>query len=215
MAALLACALGYGFWFELGRRRGIVVLRLLCRLSLEPDSCVRRTEDTFAHHGPKTLLVSKFLPGLNTVAAPIAGMIGMGRLGFHALAGAGALLWASAWMSVGWIFRNQLDRVVESARQAGVRLGLVIAVAFLAWLAFQGEQRRRFLRQLWTTRVSPLELKQLMDAGEPPVVVDLRGKLDFEADPVLIPGALRLDPAELEEGDPGIPREREIVLYCT
>lgn len=214
-AALLACALSDAFWFELGRRRGIVVLRVLCRLSLEPDSCVRRTEDMFARRGPKTLLVSKFLPGLNTVAAPMAGMIGMGRLGFHGLAGAGALLWASAWMSVGWIFRHQLDRVVEYTGQAGVRLGLVIAVAFLAWLGFKWEQRRRFLRKLWIARVSPMELKQLMDAGEQPVVVDLRGKLDFQADAVVIPGALRLDPAELDEGDPGIPRDREIVLYCT
>jgi hypothetical protein len=105
--------------------------------------------------------------------------------------------------------------VVEYTRQAGVRLGLVVAVAFLAWLAYKWEQRRRFLRKLWVARVDPLELKRLMDAGEEPVVVDLRGRLDFEADPVVIPGALRLDPAELEERDPAIPREREIVLYCT
>jgi membrane protein DedA with SNARE-associated domain len=215
LAALLACALSDAFWFELGRRRGGEVLRLLCRLSLEPDSCVRRTEDTFARRGPKTLLVSKFLPGLNTVAAPMAGMIGMGRLSFHGLAGAGALLWASAWMSIGWIFRHQLDRVVAYTHQAGVRLGLVMAVAFLAWLAFKWEQRRRFLRNLWIARVGPLELKQLMDTGEQPVVVDLRGRLDFESDPVLIPGALRLDPAELEKGDLGIPKEQEIVVYCT
>ena len=215
LSVLLACTLTDALWFELGRRRGMEVLRLLCRLSLEPDSCVRRTEDAFARRGPKTLLVAKFLPGLNTVAAPMAGMIGMGRLAFHALAGAGALLWASTWMAVGWIFRHQLDQVVDATRQAGLRLGVVIGLGFLAWLAYKWHQRRRFLRKLWVARVHPLELKRLMDAGEEPVVVDLRGRLDFEADPVTIPGALRFDPADLEERDTEIPREREIVLYCT
>jgi membrane protein DedA with SNARE-associated domain len=215
LATLLACGLSDAFWFELGRRRGNAVLRLLCRLSLEPDSCVRRTEDTFVRHGPNTLILAKFLPGLNTVASPLAGMIGMARLRFHALAGTGALLWAGTWMSIGWIFRHQLDRVVRSATDTGIRLGLVLVLAFLAWLAYKWEQRRRYLRKLWIARVAPQELKRLMDAGEGVMVVDLRGKLDFDADPVGIPGALRIDPSDLEDRDPEIPREREIVLYCT
>jgi membrane protein DedA with SNARE-associated domain len=215
LVSLLACALSDAFWFELGRRRGIKVLRQLCRLSLEPDSCVRRTEDTFARRGPNTLLLAKFLPGLNTVASPLAGMIGMARLRFHALAGVGALLWVGTWMSVGWIFRSQLDRVLRSASEMGVRLGLVLALAFLAWLAYKWEQRRRFLRKLWIARVAPLELKRLMDSGEDLMVVDLRGQLDFEADPVVIPGAVRLDPKELEDHGLEIPREQEVVLYCT
>jgi hypothetical protein len=145
----------------------------------------------------------------------MAGMIGMARVRFHTLAGAGALLWAGTWMSVGWIFRDELDRVVRSATETGIRLGLVLALALSAWLAYKWEQRRRFLRKLWIARVTPQELKRLMDAGEDVVVLDLRGKLDFEADPVVIPGAVRMDPSELEDHDPEIPREREIVLYCT
>jgi membrane protein DedA with SNARE-associated domain len=215
LAVLLACALSDAFWFELGRRRGIKVLRQLCRLSLEPDSCVRNTEDRFVRGGPNTLLLAKFLPGLNTVASPMAGMMGLGRVRFHLLAGAGALLWAGTWMSVGWIFRQQLDRAVQAATDVGVRVGLLLGLAFVAWLAYKWERRRRFLRSLRAARVAPLELKRLMDAGEAVVVVDLRGKLDFEADPVVIPGAMRLDPKELEERDPEIPSEREIVLYCT
>ena len=215
LATLLACGLSDAFWFELGRRRGIKVLRQLCRLSLEPDSCVRRTEDMFARRGPNTLLLAKFLPGLNTVASPLAGMIGMPRVRFHALAGTGALLWAGSWMSVGWLFRHQLDRVVRSARETGIRLGLVLVMAFLAWLAYKWEQRRRFLRKLWIARVTPQELKRMMDAGEGVVVVDLRGKLDFETDPLVIPGAVRMDPSALEDRHSEIPREQEIVLYCT
>jgi membrane protein DedA with SNARE-associated domain/rhodanese-related sulfurtransferase len=215
LTTLLACTMSDAFWFEVGRRQGMKVLRLLCRLSLEPDSCVRRTEDMFVRRGPKTLLVAKFLPGLNTLASPLAGVTGMPRLRFHAMAGAGALLWAGTWMSVGWIFRHQIDRVVRTAMDTGIRLGLVLGSAFLVWLAYKLEQRRRFLRKLWIARVAPEELKRLMDAGEDVVVVDLRGRLDFEADPVVIPGALRIDPAALEDDDPGIPRDREIVLYCS
>jgi len=213
--ALLSSALSDAFWFELGRRRGGKVLRHLCRLSLQPDSCVRRTEDTFARRGPNTLLVAKFIPGLNTVAPPLAGVIGMNRLRFHVLSSLGSLFWSGSWMLVGWSFRHQLDRIARAASVIGVRLGLVFALSFLAWLAYKWEQRRRFLRDLRVTRITPAELKTLLDAGEDLVIVDLRGRLEFEADPVLIPGALRLDPQALEATDPGIPRDREIVLYCT
>jgi rhodanese-related sulfurtransferase len=96
----------------------------------------------------------------------------------------------------------------------GGRLGLVIALAFAGWLALKWYQRRLFLKRLWVARIAPRELKSLMDAGEEVVVVDLRHPLDFEADPVVIPGALRLGAEDLEAEDPGIPREREIVLYC-
>jgi membrane protein DedA with SNARE-associated domain len=211
----LAAALSDSVWFEIGRRRGHNVLRLLCRLALEPDSCVRRTEEAFARRGPNTLLVAKFVPGLNAVAAPLAGVIGMRRARFLVLSGAGTLFWGGTWMLVGWTFRHQLDRLARAATELGGRLGLVVAVAFAGWLLFKWDQRRRFLRRLWVARIAPQELKRLMDAGEEVVIVDLRGPLDIEGDPVVIPGALRLDPQELEAGRAEIPREREIVLYCT
>ena len=204
LVALLAAGLSDTFWFELGRRRGGRVLRLLCRLSLEPDSCVRKTEDAFARRGPNTLLVAKFIPGLNTVAPPLAGMIGMNRVRFHALSSAGALFWVGTWMALGWTFRHQLDRVARAASEMGGRLGLVIALAFAGWLALKWYQRRLFLKRLWVARIAPRELKSLMDAGEEVVVVDLRHPLDFEADPVVIPGALRLG-----GGRPGGRRPRD------
>jgi membrane protein DedA with SNARE-associated domain len=215
LAALLAAALSDALWFELGRRRGSRILSLLCRLSLEPDSCVRRTEEAFVRSGPNTLLVAKFVPGLNTVAPPLAGIIGMSRLRFHLLSTAGGFLWVGTWMLVGWVFRHQLDKVAQWASDLGGRLGIVVALAFAGWLAFKWDQRRRFLRRLWTTRIAPRELKSLLDAGDEVTIVDLRGPLDFQSDPVVIPGALRLPPEELEGRDPELPREREIVLYCT
>jgi membrane protein DedA with SNARE-associated domain/rhodanese-related sulfurtransferase len=215
LVTLLAAALSDAMWFELGRRKGSRILSLLCRLSLEPDSCVRRTEEAFVRRGPNTLLVAKFVPGLTTVAPPLAGIIGMSRLRFHLLSTTGAFLWASTWMLLGWLFRHQLDRVVRRASELGVRLGVVLGLAFVAWLLYKWDQRRRFLRRLWIARIAPGELKSLMDSGSEVVVVDLRGPIDFQFDPVVIPGALRVPPEELEARDPDIPRESEIVLYCT
>jgi len=212
---LLACGLSDVLWFELGRRRGARLVGFLCRLSLEPDSCVRRTEEMFVRRGPKTLLVAKFVPGLSSVAPPLAAIIGMKRSRFHLLSSTGALLWAGSWMLVGWTFRHQLDQVVRAARDTGVRLGIVAGLAFLAWLVFKWDQRRRFLKRLWVARIAPEELKSLMDDGNDVVVVDLRGLLDFQSDPVVIPGARRLAPEDLETDALDLPREKEIVLYCT
>jgi membrane protein DedA with SNARE-associated domain len=162
LAALLGCGLSDAFWFEVGRRRGIDVLRLLCRLSPERDSCVRRTEGTFARRGPSALLIAKFLPGLNSVAAPMGGMSGMSRLRFHALAGAGALLWAASWMSVGWIFRHQLDRVMPALRSMGFRFGLglsLVGLVWIGWLLYKRDHRRGvLLRPLMAAGMNPRKL---------------------------------------------------------
>jgi membrane protein DedA with SNARE-associated domain len=213
--AVLACQASDLIWFELGRRRGASILGFLCRMSLEPESCVRTTEDTFARRGSRTLLVAKFFPGLGTVAAPLAGIIGMSRARFLAWTTAGALLWTGAWMLVGFVFRHQLDQLVRALGDLGGRFGSTIALAFLLWLLYKFVQRRRFLHGLRVARIEPLELKQRMDAGEDVYVVDLRGALDFERDPAVIPGALRLRGDELEARHHEIPRGREIVLYCT
>jgi len=212
---VVGCQISDLLWFELGRRRGARVLGLLCRMSLEPDSCVRSTEDTFARRGARTLLVAKFVPGLNTVAPPLAGIIGMSRGRFLGWTTAGALVWACAWMLLGWVFRHQLDELVHGLGDLGGRFGLGLALAFSLWVLYKWAQRHRFLRRLRVARILPEELKRRMDAGEDVYVVDLRGALDVERDPAIIPGALRLGGEELEARHHEIPRGREIILYCT
>jgi membrane protein DedA with SNARE-associated domain len=202
-------------WYQAGRRRGGSILRLLCRISLEPDSCVRRTENTFARYGARTLLVSKFVPGLNTVATPLAGIVGMRLPVFVLYSIAGGTLWAGTFLLLGHAFRHQLDAVARLAIALGGRLAAVLAVLFAAWLAWKWHERRRFLRALRVARIGPEELKLKLDAGEDVVIVDLRHALDFEADPRTIPGALRFAAEDLEETHAAIPRGREVVLYCT
>ena len=202
-------------WYEAGRRKGAQVLKLLCRISLEPDSCVRRTENVFAKQGARTLLVAKFLPGLNTVAPPMAGMIGMRLPRFLLWDAAGALLWSVASVIAGVLLADQIEAVAEKAAALGGRLVAGLITLFASWLLWKYVQRRRFIRGLRIARITPEELKRRMDDGEEVVVVDLRGALEFERDPKGLPGALRFSAEELELRHAEIPRGREVVLYCT
>ncbi len=202
-------------WYELGRYRGHSILRLLCRISLEPDSCVRRTENLFAQRGARSLLVAKFIPGLSTASATLAGMLRMRLWRFFAWDAAGALLWAGAFAGTGFIFSTQLDRVAVYAQRLGSGLLVLLVAGLAAYIAFKYYQRRRFIRGLRIARITPEELKQKLDAGEDIMVVDLRHSVEVENDNVRVPGAMHLDPGEIEQRHLEIPRDRDIVLYCT
>ncbi len=213
--AVLAALLSDIVWYQIGRHRGSRVLQLLCRISLEPDWCVRRTEDVFARHGARSLLVAKFIPGLNTVAPPLAGIFRMRLPRFLLFDSLGALLWAGGFAGLGYLFSQQLERVAASALRLGTSLVGVLVGGLAAYIIWKYVQRQRFLRQLRIARISPEELKRKLDAGEDVVIVDLRHSLDFQAKPHTIPGALRLPVEELEQRHHEIPSNRDIVLYCT
>jgi len=220
LAGAFLCAFGAAFlsdsfWFLLGRRHGARILRLLCRISLEPDSCVRRTENVFAAQGGRALLFAKFIPGLNTVAAPVAGMMHMRPTRFLLWEGAGTTLWAGSYLLVGYLFSAQIDRVVARVLGLGNRLGLLLAASFALYLFLKYVQRRRFIREIAIARITPEELRRKLTAGEDIVVVDLRHSAEFEAGAAKVPGALQLSPEELDARHSEIPRDREVVLYCT
>ena len=213
--AVFASLLGDLSWYQFGKFRGGKVLNLLCRISLEPDSCVRKTEDVFVRQGARSLVLAKFVPGLNTMAPPLAGVIGM-RLGrfliFDAL---GALLYIGTFVLLGFIFSDQIEQVALRIANLGFWALLIVVGALAAYIIWKYVQRRRFIHSLRIARITPDELKHKIDSGEDVVVVDLRGSLDFEADPKTIPGAIRLAPDKMADGHQQIPRDREIVLFCT
>lgn len=213
--AVLASLLGDVSWYEFGRRRGGKVLNLLCRISLEPDSCVRKTEGAFVRHGARSLLIAKFVPGLNTMAPPLAGIIGMRLWRFLIFDALGAFFYIGLFVGLGYIFSNQLEQVAARVASLGFSVLLICLVALAAYIAWKYIQRRRFIRSLRIARISPEELNRKIESGEEVVVVDLRHSLDFEAEPQTIPGAIRLAPDKLEEGHSQIPRDRDIVLFCT
>jgi membrane protein DedA with SNARE-associated domain/rhodanese-related sulfurtransferase len=212
--AVLGAVASDSMWYELGRRKGVRVLQLLCRISLEPDSCVRRTQVSFARNGPRVLLGAKFIPGLNAMAAPLAGIIRMGWRKFLMYDAIGAFTWAGILALAGFAFSGELERVAASAAYLGEWLFVVLLASFAGYILWKFNNRRKFLRKLKIARITPEELKEKMDAGEDILVVDVRHSLDFDANPETIPGALHFDAADLEEAYEVIPRDREIVLFC-
>lgn len=213
--AVTASLLSDTIWYAIGRVRGGRVLSLLCRISLEPDSCVRRTEEIFAHHGARSLLIAKFVPGLNTAAPPLAGIIRMRARRFLVFTGLGGLIWAGVFTGLGYVFSGELERAVAYASRLGSWVVVIVAAGLAAYILSKYVGRQRFLRRLHIARITPEELKTRIDAGENLMVVDLRHSIDFEAEPARIPGALHLSTEELEARHREIPRDREIVLYCT
>lgn len=215
VSAVVAALISDTVWYEIGRRRGGKVLNFLCRISLEPDSCVRNTEQIFEKHGSRSLLVAKFLPGFSTVAPPLAGIFHMKLSRFLLFDTAGTLLWAGSFAGLGYIFSNQLERVALKASQLGGGLFALVAGALVAYAGWKFFQRQRFLRKLRIARITADELQQKMNGGEEVLIVDLRHGVDFEGDPFTIPGAQHLPAEELEEHHEAIPRDRDVILYCT
>ena len=213
--SVFAAVAADSIWYALGRIKGIKVLQLLCKISLEPDSCVRRTEGVFSKQGARSLLVAKFLPGLSTVAPPLAGIFHMRPRRFLLFDACGSLLWAGTFLGLGFAFSGEIERIAERALSLGGWLLVLLIAALVSYISYKFIARQRFMRQLRIGRITVEELKAKIDAGEELFIVDLRHSLDFEADPETIPGAFRMDAKELEEKNDRLPRDREVILYCT
>ena len=213
--ALVASLVPDIIWYELGRRRGGRVLRLLCRISLEPDSCVRRAQDSFVKHGRGVLLVAKFFPGLSTVAPPLAGVVGISRRQFLALDSAAALVWAGAWAGVGYLFSDALEMIVSDSARLGNVLLTVAAAAILAYVAIKFTQRQLFLRSLRIARITVGELRERLATGDAGLaIIDARSQLELSVTPYAIPGAVWIAADDIDRRHLEIPRDRDVVVYC-
>lgn len=213
LAGLMACLIADSSWFMLGRRLGARVLRFICRIALEPDSCVRQTENVYLRYGSRSLLVAKFVPGLNAVSAPLAAISGLSYSRFILFDTLGALIWILSYTALGYIFSRQLTQVGDYVARMGAWVGLLAGGLLAAWIFWKFEQRRRFLKKLAVARITAGELKQKLETGEEIVVVDVRSALESDVDAV--PGALRIPLEDLENRHLEIPRDRDIVLFCS
>lgn len=214
-SAISAVLLADMFWYYLGRYRGSRILKLLCRISLEPDSCVRRTENVFVRHGAHSLLIAKFVPGLNTAAPSLAGIFRMPVLRFMLFGCLGAFFWVTTFAGLGYIFSDQLEQIATYSLRWGSWLVVVLVGSLAAYIFWRYVQRRRFLYRLRISRITPNELMEKITAGDEVMIVDLRQPLDVETLPSKIPGALHMAMEELEKRHQEIPRDRDIVLYCS
>ena len=217
---LIACVIADSIWYALGRRYGHAVLKLLCRFSFESDTCVKSTEGYFQRRGPVTLLFAKFVPGLGTVAAPIAGQTGMPYPRFLLWDFAGSVIWSLAYILAGFFFG---DLVKRSQRVFGILGHFAVAIFVLMVLGFMLQKvwkQRKFLAGVRASRLEPKELLNMITMAEeqgniPPYIVDLRHPLDYLPDPRVLPGAVRVSPTELTAHKNEIPRDRDVILYCT
>jgi membrane protein DedA with SNARE-associated domain/rhodanese-related sulfurtransferase len=215
LSVLVASLISDTIWYQLGKKFGGRVVRMVCRLSMESSTCVRRTEDYFTKHGPSALLLAKFIPGLGTVAAPIAGQTSMKYRTFVAYDSGGILLWCMGYMLVGRFFGDVLKAHPGALAWVGHFSATLFVLAVLGLLAYRIYKQQAFLKQVRTMRLEPEELKRMIDSGNPVFIVDLRHPLDYLPDPRVLPGALRLTPDKLIENQDEIPRDRDIILYCT
>jgi membrane protein DedA with SNARE-associated domain/rhodanese-related sulfurtransferase len=212
LLAVAASLIGDTVWYYLGKARGMAVLRLLCKISLEPDACVRQTSAAYSKHGTRWLLFAKFIPGVSTVAPPMAGIYRVSLWKFIAMDGVGAGLWAGVYLFAGWWFGGQIETVAAHMDRLGGWMGLALVGVSVIYVLFKLIERTRVHRSLRVARITPLELKQRIESGESMMIVDLRNTFEWREG--RIPGSLTLTAQELDNFVPAVP-EAEMILYCS
>jgi membrane protein DedA with SNARE-associated domain/rhodanese-related sulfurtransferase len=215
LGAAAACVIADVGWFAAGRLYGSRVMKMLCRISLTPDSCVSETLLRFERWGAGAIVVAKFVPGLAIVAPPLAGALRMGWLRFVGLSAIGAALWVGTFLGAGMLLKPQLDRWLPRVADFGGIAVAAIGVLLAGYIAFKWWERHRFYAMLRMARISVTELYQLMEAQLTPLIVDVRSQSARALDPRRIPGALHMPLDEVSAHVRELPRDRDIVVYCT
>jgi membrane protein DedA with SNARE-associated domain/rhodanese-related sulfurtransferase len=215
LAGLAASLIADSTWFFIGRRYGHHVLRILCKLSLEPAICVRRTQNSFGRRRAFTVMIAKFVPGLATMAPPVAGLNGMPYSSFLLFDAIGAFAWLGVLLAAGRFFGDLLQRNSSLMGWVGRFSGILLVLCVLGFLVGRIIRRRMVIKKLVAARLEPEELKRLLDDGEQVFIVDLRHPLELEPDPFTLPGALHFAPDDLAARHHEIPRDRDIVLFCS
>lgn len=213
--ASVATVLADSLWFLIGKHGGGKAIGLVCRLSIEPDSCVAATRNAFGRFGPVTLIIAKYLPGVQTLAPASAGIAGAPWLGFLALDLIGTLLFVVPFVFGGYFFAAQITSFVTSMGEVTGGIALLVVTLILIYVLFKASQWIWFLRGHRLRRLTTEDLSERLDGGQPTTIVDLRQRLDYEQTPHIIPGALRIPINEVPRRRPEIPREHDVVLVCT
>ena len=200
-------------WYMAGRRFGMRILSLLCRMSLSQDTCVRQTESIFQRFGASSMLFAKFVPGFASVATALAGALRLNYLKFLLFDAGGAALWVGVAVTLGYVFRDAIGGVMDTLTSLG-RYGVMIVVAgFVAWIAFKWWSRYRFIKQLRMDRVSVDQLREMMEKNAVQALVDVRSAITQEATGK-IPGARAIDMQNIAAGFEGVPVDGEVIVYC-
>ncbi len=216
VVAAMASMLGDLIWFWAGRRHGQRVLSLLCKISISPDSCVRQSELSFAKNGIATLVISKFVPGLSTLAPPMAGALGMRTRTFVLFNLAGSALWAGSGIALGILFHSQIQRLLEVLGELGNAALGVVAALFGLYIAVRVYRRLSLSRlKARLPKMQPAELAQLVRDGAEVVVLDVRAAVAGLVPAEAIAGARHVELSRLGVDFPlDWSATAHVVTYC-
>jgi membrane protein DedA with SNARE-associated domain len=217
LAAMVALILGDTAQFWLGRYTGWALLGFLCRLSMNPETCILRSAESFYKRGKATLIIAKFIPGINTMAAPLAGSMKMRFGQFLRLDFAGALLYSSTYLLVGYLSRDFLAATLRGFHQAGRAMEVVIVAALAGYAIYRTTQFRRYKKYRIMPRVQVQELvaRLASDEADRVLIVDVRSHGYYDVGTERIKGSIRIEPNNLEEEIKNLSRDKDIYLYCT
>jgi membrane protein DedA with SNARE-associated domain len=215
--AILASILGDSIQFWLGRYSGWALLGFLCRLSMNPETCILRSAEAFYKRGKTTLVFAKFIPGINTMAAPLAGSMKMRYGQFLRLDLAGALLYSFSYLLLGYLSRNFLAALLNSFHAAGRVMEFAILMALVLYAIYRAAQLLKYRKYDVVPRVQVQELAARLNSEQAHQIqiVDVRshGYYDVGAERIL--GSIRIEPNNLEAEIKNLPKEKDIYLYCT
>lgn len=212
--AVFAALLGDALWFLAGRRYGHHILRLMCRLSISPDTCVSRTEGAIGRHGVRVLMFARFVPGLSALSVPIAGALGVSWRKFLMYDAIGAVLWSGLAVALGVGFASHIVAVLDAFDTLGRGVLWLVVLIFALYLLNRWLNRYRLLRSLRMARIGVQTLESWMKDDITPVVIDVRSAARRAVDPFTIPGAMAIEPDEIVAKLKDIPRDRRIVVFC-
>jgi membrane protein DedA with SNARE-associated domain/rhodanese-related sulfurtransferase len=215
VGAVLVCVVADTAWFVAGRWYGNTVMRFLCGISLTPDYCVSDTQRRFERWGQKAVVVAKFVPGLALIAPPLAGALRMGAWRFIGLSMLGSALWVGSFLVLGALLRRQIDRLLPVVEHFAATTLLIVLALLALYIAFKWWERRRFFESLRMARISVEELYQSMSSEPAPLIIDVRSHSARKLEPKRIPGALHMPHDQVDRHFKDIPRDREIILYCS
>jgi membrane protein DedA with SNARE-associated domain len=215
LVSVIASLIGDGAWYWAGRRYGYGILRTLCRVAVEPDSCVKQTENIFERWGAPSLMLAKYVPGFSTIAPPLAGTMRLGFPAFLGYSSIAALLWAGLPIAAGAVFHAQVDLALEWLENMGVGALVVIAAAVLLYASMKALERYLLIRLLRMVRIHVDELRELMRQEARPVVLDVRSPIARRLDPRRLPGAIAVDIDSPQMALIEVPPDRDVIVYCS
>lgn len=217
LTAVVALVIGDSTQFWLGRAAGWALLGFLCRLSMNPETCILRSAESFYKRGKVTVVIAKFIPGLNTMAAPLAGSMKMRFGQFLQLDFAAAILYSVSYLAVGFLSRDILVKTLRSIHEAGEAMEVVVITAIVVYAIYRVAQALKYRKYAIVPRIQVQELAARLasEQGSRVQIIDVRSHGYYDVGSERIFGSIRIEPNNLEEEIKNLPKDKDLYLYCT